>query len=105
MIIPSYTQHKGIAERVIRTRNGSLARIRFEVIDVDGNLRARVISVEPIYELETSQKNPAASLCLAGFTGETESEPLIIPGYQPIVSPFSELFFFNSQPTRAPSLF
>lgn len=101
MLTISHYNQKGIFEKVIRAKNGALMRVHFEVYEIDGNFRGRVISVESISLLAVGVSNSTKCLpavCLA----ETKAES-IVSTYAPIVSPYLELYFFMSQPTRAPA--
>ena len=49
MLIPS--SYKGIYEKVLRAPDGRLVRVTFAVVEVDGVLRGRVISMEPVLQV------------------------------------------------------
>lgn len=53
-------------ERLVRDRHGRLFRVRFVVVERDGNLRGRVISVAPITALQKRFK-----IYDLGFKNET----------------------------------
>src|SRR3989344_5365523 len=107
----SYSVQPHIYEKVVRAKNGRLARVRFVITDIDGQIRGRVLSVVPVSELpsrvtiyrnktETSFYNQRV---LNAPTKKTERffqracDGLITSPY------FSSLDFFVSQMTRAPS--
>ena len=98
-----------IVERIVRARTGQFVRAVFLVLESEGGLDVRLLSVCPIkksgkansYKLQAN----SFSLCLRGNC--LKSSPVIShrPRYIPTVSPFfNTLEFFVSQPTRAPSL-
>ena len=91
-----------IVERIVRARTGQFVRAVFLVLESEGGLDVRLLSVCPI---KKSGKANSFSLCLRGNC--LKSSPVIShrPRYIPTVSPFfNTLEFFVSQPTRAPSL-
>lgn len=86
-------------ERIVKDKNGVLVRVRFMIVSMHGVLTPHVISVTPL----VSQAAPEAVICLPKVSVESPKVIAYIPDFAPIVSPFNEFFFFNSQPTRAPS--
>ena len=99
MLIPSQYNQKGIFERVLRSKDGQLMRVCFEVYEFNGEIKGRIIKAEPILSLETSRS--FGQLALA-------SAHKIISPYswnleKKITSPFSELHFLSSIKIRAPS--
>lgn len=102
MIIPSV--NKGIYEHIVRDRAGRLMRVRFEVVDVDGALKGRIISAEPVLALSGAVSAPQKQSCLPVSVIAKIAEELAqtLPVATP--SPYRSLLeFFLSQPTRAPS--
>jgi hypothetical protein len=99
MLVNSSKQLNSIFERVVRDNNGVLVRVRFIVVEIDGQFRPQIISAEPI--VSASEPTVACLPC-------SKEKNNVIFEYKvaaPIQSNyFEELFFFNSQPTRAPSL-
>ena len=95
----------GIYERIVRARNGALVRVRFAVVLIEGNLRGRIISIEPFFELKAAKRQIAQPKCLALPSAKFRHT---IPKYsryeKAIVFPYKDLSFFISQLTRAPSL-
>jgi hypothetical protein len=85
--------------KILTSPTGEQFKVVFLVALVNGEVKAQVVSATPV---EISQA--AAPLCLpcvkshenfVTFTSAPKAAP----------SPFyNELFFFNSQPTRAPSI-
>ena len=107
MLIPSFYSQKGLFERLVRGKNGALIRVRFEVVEFNGELRGRVISAEPVIELQGQKskvKSQNGSLCLPCASSEILHLTSYIFAFAPTVSPYNTLEFFMSQPTRAPSL-
>ena len=48
MLIPSQYNQKGIFERLIRSKNGQLMRVSFEIYEVNGDIKGRIIKAEPV---------------------------------------------------------
>lgn len=102
--------YNGIYERIITDRIGRLVRVQFAVVEVDGVMRGRVISVTPIVSV--------AGKVVAKVASATRSGQLYLPVSvrndiakavenifkKPQASPYVSFEFFMSQPTRAPSL-
>ncbi len=95
MLTP-YSRSKFVT-KILTSATGEQFQVVFLVAIIDGKIQAQAVSAEPIAQASSviflpsiSQKNPVT------FAYATASAPA--------VSPFSHLFFFNSQPTRAPSL-
>ena len=99
----------GTHYRNIRARNGVLMSVCFEVSEIDGVIRGRIISAQPIYELSASgtekqnSSNKNIVYCLSAA-----KESLISPyswiTQKKIVSPFSLLDLLTSVKIRATSL-
>ncbi|MFA6404570.1 MAG: hypothetical protein WCW03_01005 [Candidatus Paceibacterota bacterium] len=100
MIIPCPNSNS-IFTRIIRGRNGALLRVSFEVYEIDGQFKGRVVGVEKVMELNGNVK--CHTLCLPAHCLKDKIATNYIPAYAPTISPYIELYFFNSQPTRAPS--
>jgi hypothetical protein len=91
--------------KILTSATGEHFRVVFLVALVNGEVKARMISAEPIAQTGAKSKAQAATpLCLPvsksheNFVTFTRSPKGTSP------SPyFNSLFFFNSQPTRAPS--
>lgn len=88
---------------------GQQFRLTFFVTMVDGEVRGRLVSAQPTgksYEigamrLEGSCSGSAFCLPSASHKLLPHTSYLLSPAL--LVSPYTELFFFMSQPTRAPS--
>ena len=104
-MLTAYRQPKFI-EKILTDTLGRQYRVLFAVSFVDGEIRGRVVSATPIERslklVAGSQENRtnfylpcAKSACLP-----SSSE---LQAHSSFVSPYIELYFFNSQPTRAPS--
>lgn len=75
--------------------DGREYKVVFLVAVVNGEVKAQVISATPVVE--------AAPLCLPVASIKAPVNFAYIAPSTPAVSPFNTLFFFDSQPTRAPS--
>jgi len=101
MLILSSFEQFVIHERVVKTRCGKLARVKFEIIEINGEIRGRIISVSLVHELGGAET--ASRFCLSGDSNRNfvNKTPLILSG---VISPFRAFEFFVSQMTRAPAL-
>jgi hypothetical protein len=108
MLIPVQYNERGIFERVLRARNGVLMRVRFEVVEINGELHGRVIGYEPVIELSAGYPNTAntynPSQCLLACPEIGETVPLSWLTEKKITSPFSAFEFLTSIKPRAPTL-
>ncbi len=94
----------GSFERTVCDRNGRFFRVRFVVVEQDGAVRGRIVSVTPVAAIMGETVGPATKpiLCLpmcsrSAFLSESAT-------FNPIQSPYVFSFdFFVSQMTRAPS--
>lgn len=104
MLVKSH--HNGIHERILTSKNGQLVRVTFEIIEVGGIMRGRVISVVPVISVASSTKTETAHapLFLTGVIAQNISEAVEAAIAKPHTSPYISFDFFMSQPTRAPSL-
>jgi hypothetical protein len=86
--------------KILTNASGEQFRVVFLVALINGEVKAQVISAEPI-----SESKAAAPLCLPCIKNDENFVTFTKPG-KGTSSPslFNELFFFNSQPTRAPSM-
>ena len=89
--------------------SGRQFRLTFLVAVVDGEMRGRLISVEPVVQTVTNRQI-AGTVCeysnftLPIFCTQNKPNTQYIPAFVPIVSPYFSLdFLINSQPTRAPA--
>ena len=105
MLIKSH--NKGIYERILTDKSGRLVRVQFAVVEVDGVMRGRVISVTPVVSVSgkiAAETTSEEVLCLPiSVTRDiaTAVESIFV---QARISPYASFEFFMSQPTRAPSL-
>ena len=104
-------------ERIITSQTGERYRVLFLVTLVNGEVKAKAISAElisaPVLKLGSTDSRYSNSanfsnkssviLSLPGASSNVVADTEYIFNYSPIVSPFTSLLFFTSQPTRAPS--
>lgn len=93
-------QKPQFVERVVTDRNGRCFRLVFLVASINGELKARLVSAIP---LGGSFKCASEVPCLPVAASEPANDTPYLPASTPVVSPYLELLFFVSQPTRAPS--
>ena len=86
-------------EKILANAKGEEFRVIFLVCLEGGEIRAQIVSAEKI---DSGKKG---ALSLPGITGFCPQEISYTPFFSSAFSSFDELFFFNSQPTRAPSLY
>ncbi|MSR71207.1 MAG: hypothetical protein EXS50_00845 [Candidatus Taylorbacteria bacterium] len=86
-------------EKILTNVNGEQFRVTFFVSLVAGEIKAQVVSAECISKTVEAKK----ILCLPEFYAKQVQDFIYAPSCAPILSPFNQFFFFNSQPTRAPS--
>jgi hypothetical protein len=94
--------------RIFTDQSGQQFRLTFFVTFVNGEARGHLVSAQPIsmhshLRLAGDCAPSSQAFCLPISAPKKELETAYIPSYTPIVSPFTELYFFTSQPTRAPS--
>lgn len=92
--------------RVFTDASGRQFRLTFLVAVVNGELKGRLVSAEPVSptaRLTGDVSDP--TLCLPISCAQEEKSTEYVPAYAPVVSPFFSQFEFliHSQPTRAPS--
>ena len=85
-----------VIEKVFRTKTGALARVRFLVVEFDGRPWFKVLSVQPITQ--------SGVTALPIYCARCDSPEIKSVIGQEIESPYFDLTFFVSQPTRAPSI-
>ncbi len=104
-MLTTYFQPK-IFERMTRTMDGRLVRVRFAVAVIDGEVCGRIVGVEEVGELPIFNFQfsifKKKTFCLAGANRKAEVVKSCYKNRK-IISPFSTLEFFMSQMTRAPS--
>jgi hypothetical protein len=98
-------------ERILTSPTGEQYRVIFEVTVIAGQMRARAVRAEKIelvaLRLETAQNDIPVNVQNFCLPCATSDYAILFADYDfPIakVSPFTSLLFFNSQPTRAPSV-
>ncbi len=82
--------------KILTSANGDKFRVVFLVALVNGQVKAQMISAEPLAK--------ADQICLPFVAQKTSVTFVYKASSTPVVSPFNTLFFYNSQPTRAPSI-
>lgn len=88
---------------------GRQFRLTFLVTIVDGEMKGRLVSAEPIsvhkpLQIISSQTSDYQPLCLPILYSQSKPNTEYIPDFIPVISPYFSLdFLINSQPTRAPS--
>ena len=106
MLIP-YIQLKFV-EKVLTSASGEQFRVLFLVTFVNGELKGRVVSVIPIVNskwlmINGKKLSDMDNGCFLPAPSIENYSPFTI-NYSPTTkSPYIELYFFNSQPTRAPA--
>lgn len=99
MLIP-YSQPRFV-EKVISDRSGRQFRMIFLVALVDGEVKGRLISIEPVI---SSFRSAECVACLPTVAAKKIAETEYVSAFAPTVSPYFSLeFLINSQPTRAPA--
>lgn len=91
--------------RIFVDASGRSFRLTFFVVSIDGQLKARLVSAQPISEHDHSiVGETAATFYLPVICPTPVVETPYISAYAPVISPYFSLdFLINSQPTRAPS--
>ena len=98
-----------IVSRVFTDLSGRKFLLTFLLTRVNGEIKGRLISAEPISSHSVEFKLLTGEVAGANFflplvCPDCIAETEYLPSKAPSVSPYLELFFFNSQPTRAPSI-
>ena len=108
MLIQSHYNQKGIFEKIIRSKDGQLVRIFFEVYEVDGAIKGHIIKAEPILALARAATKVAENIQNACTLLLCAPIKILSPYFwnieKKITSPFSELHFLSSIKIRAPAL-
>jgi len=104
-MLTAYRQQQFI-EKILTDSFGRQYRVLFAVSFVDGEIRGRVVSATPLPIVNRlTGHSYTGSTCV--YLPAANSNNKIFAEYRhafiPIVSPYIELYFFTSQPTRAPS--
>jgi len=91
-------------EQIFTDQTGHQFRLVFLVSNVEGKLKGQLISAQPLSTKARVQGSfEQSSLLLPIVCPQNKTVTEYISSFAPIVSPYNELFFFTSQPTRAPS--
>ncbi len=83
--------------KVLSSPTGEKCKVVFLIALIDGEVKAQVVSATPISE-------KAEVACLPAPISKSKTVFTYTPAFSEILSPFNNFFFFNSQPTRAPSV-
>lgn len=91
--------------RLFSDVSGRQFRLNFFVAVVDGEVRGHLLSVEPISSTVKLLAGEVADafICLPIVCSDAQPVTAYVSPFIPVVSPYTELYFFTSQPTRAPS--
>ena len=99
MLTPSLQSR--FVTKILTSASGEQFRVVFLVVLINGEVKAQVISAEPLIKKNIFNDSSVA------YLPETHKRTLVffiyISPLKSIFSPFNSLFFFNSQPTRAPA--
>lgn len=97
--------------RIFTDATGRQFRLTFLVTVVNGELKGRLVSAQPVSVNQTSSLqltghvcNSSDAFCLPITFSDKKPATVYSPSFAPVVSPYFSLeFLINSQPTRAPS--
>lgn len=101
----SLSEKNQLVSRIFTDCNGRSFRLTFLVTIVDGQVRGRLVSAQPLGGTTKSQtpitnNQYCLPISIEAKTPNTE----YVPAFAPLVSPYFSLeFLINSQPTRAPA--
>jgi hypothetical protein len=84
-------------KKILKNAQGVKCLVLFRISYIAGELKAEVVSVKEICD-------DLKIFCLPSPKASKISMPAKINTQTEIVSPWLSLFFFNSQPTRAPNI-
>ncbi len=86
--------------KVLSSPTGEKYKVVFLIALIDGEVKAQVVSATLVSE----NTNTATPLCLPLVKNNEKFVNLLKSLTSKVLSPFfNQLFFYNSQPTRAPS--
>lgn len=105
MLTP-YSQSQFV-EKIIADASGRQFRVIFLVALVNGEIRGRIVSVQPISQNILSLEGAVSdgSFTLPSWTHNEVIETPYFRAPAPFVSPYFDIeTILNSQPTRAPSI-
>ncbi len=84
--------------------SGRQFRLTFLVALVDGEMKGRLVSAEPIAFAQLDGEVSDGSFYLPIAIPQNEASTEYVPAFTPVASPYFSLdFLIHSQPTRAPS--
>jgi hypothetical protein len=95
-----------LIERIFTDQHGRQFRMVFMVAVVNGELKGKLVSVQPISAASAKLHGTVSSgvICLPAECAAKEGDTLYVQHVAPIVSPYTSTeFLINTQPTRAPS--
>jgi hypothetical protein len=97
-----------LLERIFTDQFGRCFRMVFMVAVVDGELKGKLVSVQPISEAASLKLKgtcvSSGTICLPTDISNKSVETEYVPSFVPVVSPYVSLeYLMTSQPTRAPS--
>lgn len=98
MLVTYSRQLNSIFERIILDKKGFLVRIRFTVVEINGNFQPVIVSVVSL------ERDKVEQLYLGLIPSTAVQIDNVNIAKQKSISPFLSLEFFMSQPTRAPSI-
>ncbi|MEK7501562.1 MAG: hypothetical protein AAB629_01410 [Patescibacteria group bacterium] len=108
MLTP-YSQSRFV-QKILTSASGKRFRVLFLVTLVNGEVKAQIVSAQSIMSALSFPRTRESSvlpknkiLCLPFYSAKAKHNTEYIPSNAPEVSPYAELYFFTSQPTRAPS--
>ncbi len=94
-------------EKIITSQTGEQFRVTFLVAIVAGEMKAKVVSMMPLARQPVTASTQSATsrtvLSLAAPFEKIATAFTYSPAFAPVISPYTILEFFVSQPTRAPS--
>ena len=99
MLTPSLQSR--FVTKILTSASGEQFRVLFLVTLINGEVKAQVISAEPL--IKKNIFNNSSIAYLPEVYKKTLFSFTYISPLKSIFSPFNSLFFFNSQPTRAPA--
>ena len=97
MLTVSNKQIQGVFERILKDKNGVLARVRFTVVEVNGVFTPQIISATPLVS------KIEEAICLPCVKDAKVVVEDATPSFVSKISSYFTLDFFMSQPTRAPA--
>ncbi len=93
--------HSQFITKILTSTSGDKYKVVFLVALVDGKVNAQIVSSEFISKI--AHVVESAQVCLPAPISRKEIFFTYAPSFKNLIFPFNSLFFYNSQPTRAPS--